>query len=637
MELTFDEFKEKLPTVTDPREKIRFIQEFLWTAYDLIPDQVAFYAEEAFELAKKTNDRNGMAYGHMNKAFFGLVGQHDPKAEDNFKLALDIFQEVGDQEGESRAMNMIAYGLWWRGKYDEALQYAFGSMKLAEEVRTPDSLGWSNYALGVFHYDLKDYPASEIYYKKALDHFKDGRTKTFSQSRCRSGLGSVMIATGRLDEALEYISVSVEGYRKLQNRIGEARALNDLGMIFKSQGKYREAETELKKSLELREASKYHQGIITTCFELGGLYLKEKDHTQAMEYLNKALLIAEETNTKPKIFQIHGTLGELYKETKDLEKALFHKEKFFEVKDEVTGEQATNKLKNLQTQFATEKSEKEAEIHRLKNVELKKAYAEIEEKNKSIVDSINYAKRIQQAILPSEEEIRHLLPQSFILYKPKDVVSGDFYWVAEKKDKVFFAAVDCTGHGVPGAFMSMIGHTLLNEIVNDKDISAPDEILFQLREGIIKSLKQTGAEGENKDGMDIALCCLEGNILHYAGANNPLWVISSRQLAVGSRQLTEIKGDKQPIGIYTGDPKPFTSHKLELSKGDQVYIFTDGYADQFGGPKGKKFKYKQLQEIIIANAALPMEKQGAVLDKTIEEWRGKLEQVDDVLVIGYRR
>jgi ligand-binding sensor domain-containing protein/serine phosphatase RsbU (regulator of sigma subunit) len=253
----------------------------------------------------------------------------------------------------------------------------------------------------------------------------------------------------------------------------------------------------------------------------------------------------------------------------------------------------------------------------------------VEHQHKEIKDSILYAKRIQQAILPVPEELSRSLADFFILFKPRDIVSGDFYWFSEKNGKVVIAAADCTGHGVPGALMSMIGNTLLNEIVNEKEVLRPDLILGQLRENIIKTLKQTGAEGENKDGMDIALCVLDrpGMLLEFAGANNPLYLVSGSE-------LTEVKGDKQPIGVYQGETKPFTNHRLEIKKGDRIYLASDGYADQFGGPSGKKFKYRQMKELILSLRSLPMKEQKEALDRAIESWRGGLDQIDDILVIG---
>jgi serine phosphatase RsbU (regulator of sigma subunit)/ligand-binding sensor domain-containing protein len=254
----------------------------------------------------------------------------------------------------------------------------------------------------------------------------------------------------------------------------------------------------------------------------------------------------------------------------------------------------------------------------------------IELKNKDITDSINYAKRIQEAILPTRENFNSLFPESFILFKPKDIVSGDFYWLSEKNGMALIAAADCTGHGVPGAFTSMIGNALLNEIVNDRTILEPGKILDALREGIIKALKQSGKEGESKDGMDISLCAIDFKAmeLQYAGAYNPLFLIRNGE-------LIEIKADKYPIGI-SDRRSQFTNHKMELKKGDTFYIFSDGYADQFGGPDGKKYMRKRFKELLLEMQHISMEVQGRALDKSIVNWQGANEQVDDILIIGIR-
>jgi serine phosphatase RsbU (regulator of sigma subunit) len=261
----------------------------------------------------------------------------------------------------------------------------------------------------------------------------------------------------------------------------------------------------------------------------------------------------------------------------------------------------------------------------------------IEEKNKDITDSINYAKLIQEAILPSKEIKYRIFPKSFILFQPRDIVSGDFYWFSEKNGKRIIAAADCTGHGVPGAFMSMIGNSFLNEIVNEKGIIQPSEILNLLRANIIKSLNQSNAENVSgairqvQDGMDIALCMFDenNNTVEFSGANNPVWIIRNGE-------LKEYKGDKQPIGLYSGEAKPFTNNTIKLEKGDSVYIFTDGFADQFGGKAGKKFKYKQLMELLISIQEKEMIEQENILARTINEWKGDIEQVDDILVIGIK-
>ncbi|MBC7864096.1 MAG: SpoIIE family protein phosphatase, partial [Bacteroidia bacterium] len=328
-------------------------------------------------------------------------------------------------------------------------------------------------------------------------------------------------------------------------------------------------------------------------------------------------------------------------------------------------EQEKEKQKILETQ----KENLEREVKE-RTAEITEQSLLLHEKNKDITDSINYAQKIQEAILPAKEIKYKLFPKAFVLFQPRDIVSGDFYWFTEVKGtppsrtryggqgsemkgretkdegKVMsddplqheastnfriIAAADCTGHGVPGAFMSMIGNAFLNEIVNQKKITKPSEILNLLRENVIHSLKQTGADGENKDGMDIALCCFDeaNETLQFAGANNPLWIIRKGK-------CTEYTANKQPIGFQIGNKTPFTNHEIKIEKGDTCYMFTDGFADQFGGPKGKKFKYRQLQEILISIQDKSMSEQEIILQDAFMKWKGELEQIDDVLLIGVR-
>ena len=262
----------------------------------------------------------------------------------------------------------------------------------------------------------------------------------------------------------------------------------------------------------------------------------------------------------------------------------------------------------------------------------------LEEKNKDITDSINYAKRIQTALMASESLLNKNLPEYFVLYKPKDIVSGDFYWAdltpnpspAGEGGKFLLATCDCTGHGVPGAFMSLLGVSFLNEITKERHITQPDQIFNHLRKDIIKALNPEGNEEEGKDGMDAILCSFDFQKMEMqmACANNPLWVLRNNE-------WTEIEPDKFPIGMQ-GELKPFSLHTFPLKKGDLIYSFTDGYADQFGGPKGKKFKYKNLQQLLIDNSSKGMSEQKKILESTIDKWKGELEQVDDILVIGIR-
>jgi serine phosphatase RsbU (regulator of sigma subunit) len=273
------------------------------------------------------------------------------------------------------------------------------------------------------------------------------------------------------------------------------------------------------------------------------------------------------------------------------------------------------------------------ELNQAKN-KISKALAELNEKNEDLLSSIHYARLIQEAILPSEERYRTALPESFVFHRPRDIVSGDFYWLQEIEDKILVAAVDCTGHGVPGAFMSIIGNNALNAAVREEGLTTPSLILDSLNRNVSATLRQQSSKDEAgiKDGMDIALVCIDRktNQLQYAGAYNPLYVIRDGH-------LMETKGDKFPIGLTIGDTvRLFTNHTFDLQKGDVVFIFSDGYPDQFGGPHGKKFKYDNFRSLLFEVHDLSPRKQLKHLEKTFDEWKGDLVQLDDCLVIGIR-
>jgi len=254
----------------------------------------------------------------------------------------------------------------------------------------------------------------------------------------------------------------------------------------------------------------------------------------------------------------------------------------------------------------------------------------VEEKNREIIDSINYARRLQGAVMPTIERIQSSLSQSFILYRPKDIVSGDFYWMEYKDDVLYLAAVDCTGHGVPGAMVSMVGANNLNRCIKEFNLKHPADILEKLTDLVIDTF--AGSEQQVKDGMDISFVAinLKTNQLEYSGAHNDLWIIRK-----GATEITEVDADKQPIGNYDYR-KPFTNHAFQLEPGDSFYLFTDGYADQFGGPQGKKFKYRAMKDLFLQISNQPMSEQKFELESRFENWRGGQEQIDDVCVIGVR-
>jgi serine phosphatase RsbU (regulator of sigma subunit)/HAMP domain-containing protein len=275
-------------------------------------------------------------------------------------------------------------------------------------------------------------------------------------------------------------------------------------------------------------------------------------------------------------------------------------------------------------QERTEEVVRQKEEIEIKNTELHILY-------KQVTDSILYAKRIQEAILPPDSVIKSLVPNSFVLFKPKDIVSGDFYWFERKGANVYFSAVDCTGHGVPGAFMSLVGYNILKDIVKNTSIVKPGEMLNKMREDVVKTLHADTDENRAKDGMDMTLCSLNYDTLElqYAAAYNPLYIVRNGE-------LLEFDANKFPIGAFIGERKDYDNHTIQLQKGDVLYLFSDGYADQFGGPKGKKYMVGNFRKLLLKVSTSPIDEQKKILDEAYTEWQGTHEQVDDVLLIGVK-
>ena len=267
------------------------------------------------------------------------------------------------------------------------------------------------------------------------------------------------------------------------------------------------------------------------------------------------------------------------------------------------------------------------------NEELTVLNEAISKQKNEILDSINYAQRIQAAMLPPEEYFHEILNDGFILFKPRDIVSGDFFWIKHVNQYVILAAADCTGHGVPGAFMSLLGISYLNEIVQRREIAQANQVLNELSKQIRNSLRQHGQAEESKDGIDMALCVIDGknNTLQYSGANNPLYRIRDKN---GAPELTEFKADRMPLGYYPGAFKTFTNTEIQLEYGDVFYLFSDGFLDQKGGKDNKKFMSKNFKSLLMKIYQEPMREQKNILDKTIRDWTGNNSQIDDILVLG---
>lgn len=594
-------------------------------------DSAYVYTGKALSLSRKLGWEKGLAFALDDAGNYYNGRGNYPEALKNFTRALDLFEKLGRKRNMAIVCNSIGNTYLGTGNDMKALAYYQKSHDYAAEIQ-------NRYAIGI----------ADV------------------------GLSSVYSRQGKHALALSSLREANRVFSELKMNYPLAVVLTNMGSIFSDTNKGDSALYFFTKALAMFRADQNKYGTYSTLRSIGHVFFQQKDIRKALAYYLDALKICREDNAKDNEKEIAKDISEAYRLLEQYQLAYEYYVQYSDLKDSVFNSESNKQLLDVQTRYETEKKDREIvllnkdkqireqELHRNRLVilftvagllliaiacviilmgykrkqkmnrilELQKNI--IEEKNKDITDSIRYAKNIQEAILPEVNLLNEAFREYFIFYKPKDIVSGDFYWVTHKKNKVYFAAVDCTGHGVPGAFMSMIGNTLLNDIVNDKQVTLPSDILFSLREGVIRSLKQKGAEGENKDGMDIALCCLhDSGQLEFSGANNPCWIIRGEE-------YLEFKGDKQPIGIYSGEAQSYHTHSAQLQKGDLIYVFTDGFADQFGGEKGKKFKYKKLKELLLSIRHFSMSQQREIIMNTYEDWRGSLEQVDDVLVMGIR-
>ncbi len=462
---------------------------------------------------------------------------------------------------------------------------------------------------------------------------------------------------------------------------GIADSFHNLGNIYGLQCNYQEALKNYFASLKIRVDIGDKQGIASSFFNLGGVYTKLKKYKEAQDYLNRALILSKEIGSKENSKESYYGLAELDSIQGKWKAAYLHHKLFIIYRDSIDNDETQKKIlqstltndfekKELETKaiqdkkdaLATAESKKQKMIRnsfiagfvlmlffgiiivrenrqkrkandqlRKKNKLIAEQKIVLEEKNKNIYDSVSYAKRIQNSFLTSEVYIKRHLPEYFILYKPRDIVSGDFYWMHQQDDYLYFCIADCTGHGIPGAFMSLIGMGILNEIIYSKQIKETNKILDELRRIVILAVNPEGALEEGKDGMDLVLgrLNLRTKELQYSAANNSFYVYRNGI-------LMKHKPDKMPVGKYTEIEKPFTPHTIQLETGDIIYASTDGFLDQFGGPKRKKFMSKRFEEYIPSITHKSLDEQKEILEKEFIDWKGNLEQVDDVTVIGIR-
>jgi serine phosphatase RsbU (regulator of sigma subunit) len=589
---------------------------------------------QAGEISQKLSYPRGIAYGLLHRAAFHFLLSLEDSFLENLKTALRFFESDNDLPGQVRALNFLGNIYDSYGDYENALKSCIKGLKILATADLKEEEADLLSTIGLVYNRLSDYD-------KAIESFQKGlviRQNLNNAAAVASSLNLIArthALKGDYQEALEFYKKSLQLRESQKDSTGLPWNYVGLASLYEKMNELDNAIEHYEKGLQLNVDLADKRCELNCYLGMGKVYIKMKNPGRGAHFLERALDVATILQSKPLLYEIHFSLAEAYELEKNLPLALKHFKLYHSIKEEVFNSETNNKLKNQQIAFAVERSEQEAEIYRLRNVELKEAYEKIEEKNKDISDSINYAEKIQKAMLPLDHEIKEGLPQSFVLFRPKDVVSGDFYWFSKNKNSIVIAAADCTGHGVPGAFMSMIGSSLLDRNVKQNDITQPSEILNNLHADICEVLKQKGNSqefgAERRDGMDVAICAFDGENreLQYAGAFRPLYYFRNNE-------LTEIKADKFSIGgVTAGTEKIFTNNTLPLQKGDTFYIFSDGYADQFNAA-GKKLMTKTFKEQLALIQAQPMEDQKKHLDKFFTDWKSEAEQTDDVLVIGIR-
>ncbi|MCU0456182.1 MAG: tetratricopeptide repeat protein, partial [Bacteroidales bacterium] len=573
---------------------------------------------------------------------------------------LEKSQKEGYHKGEAYAILNIAAANFLQSKNDTALKYLSESFGWFENNK--NETGYINALLlkGNIYESFGDYEKTLHLWLEAYKASVDAGDRESEGEACNQ-LGLIYSRLCNFPKAIEFFNKGLKIREELGDENAAASSLNRLGMVCRQMKNYKDSLGYYSRSLEIRKRNKQISAIPWTLLGMASTYEEMEEYHEALKIyekgmkgadkrcttqcmmgagrvlsrmgnsdlaekrLEKSLAMARELNSLALITDAYSALASHYELSGKPEKALKSFKQYLKTRETLHSSEVQIRLSNIEVAHAVEKSEQEKEIYRLRHVELKKAYDIIEEKNRDITASINYASRIQRALLPNPSDIRGLASKLFILYFPKDIVSGDFYWFAQVNKKLVIVAADCTGHGVPGALMSMLGISFLEEIVNSRGITESGHILNELRREIKRALHQKGASLEQKDGMDIALCVInkQQNSLQYSGAFNSLYI-------AGNNSITEYPADRMPIGIFEKSDNKFTTNNIQIAPGDMIYMFSDGYADQFGGPENRKFKYSRFRELLLTLHKLPLNDQKKKLEKAFSDWKGSNPQIDDV-------
>jgi len=604
-----------------------------------------YYNLESIDLHTKAGKRNKAASDLLN-----LAGNYSNEGKVTealacFQSVLAVYEELGDSAHMGDAYQNIGFLLQNQDDTHGALQSFRKALKMYEAVGMQKDAADVLSFIGGCYKTGRKYDSAMVAYNRADTIFRS-LDNEYGIATILLNKGELLQEMGMLEPALESCLKSREIFERIGDKNPLSFVLNSLATIYYKKGDLVNARMYGERSLKIANEIHYPDNIRNAARLLSRVYKSSGDYKNALAMhelystMNDSILNADTKRNAIEKDLKYQHDKELLEVQKEREKETVAAEKEKEKRNIIIAAASGGLL--LLTVFLLFLYNRFRLIRSQKNIiEVQKAEVEaqkyeiglqkdlVENKNHEIMDSINYAKRLQQAILPQEKMIAEYLPDSFVLYKPKDIVAGDFYWIEKVGDEVIIAAADCTGHGVPGAMVSFVCVNALNRAVLEYGLTQPGAILGKVSELVVQSFQRS--ESEVKDGMDISLCSYhtKTKVLQYAGAYNPIWILKKDAL------LEEYVATKQAIGNVI-NPVPFVNNVIPLSEGDSVYMYSDGFADQFGGEKGKKLKYSNFKKMIADCAPLPMAHQKEQLDKGFEAWRGELEQVDDVCVMGFR-
>ncbi len=638
--------------------------------------------DSSLQLSKKNNwlKDQGRAYNIQGKVL-NIQGNR-AKAIESFKKELQAHQQIGDSAGMANAYNNIGSTYSDISKNNDALINHLEALKIRERTGDKSGLASTYHNIGRVYDDQDKFNDALDNYFKSLK-IKEELNYIEPLGNTYTNIGSIYIKLNKLDEGIQYLEKGKKKYEQAKNIYKISVSYLNLADAFQKKKNYKKAEQYYDMSLKLN-AEKNNKIIASNALlGLGSLYFDLKQYNKCIDFILKAEKLFVEIDGKAELVKCYELLFQSYSSLGNEKKAFDYVLKFDQMKDSITAENNENILAEMQEKYESNQKEKEIKLlnqeNDIKNLQIardkiikisiigaciiliaiafilynsiqakKKANKALEEKNilisdqkdaiekqkNNILDSIRYAKRIQQSFLVSEQNIHQYLSSFFILYKPRDIVSGDFYWFTEKDGKILLAAVDCTGHGVPGALMSMLGNRLLNEIVNIKGILEPGKILEELHASVVHDLQQHD-DSRSQDGMDMVICSIDSSkgIMEYAAAAGQAYLLEKGEVVV-------LKGDFSSIGGIrrneTTSKRAFKTFSRPLEPNSVIYMFSDGYQDQFHFETKKKFGNIAFKEIIKNNPSASLDQQKVLFDEAIEAWKGNQPQVDDILVMGVK-